>query len=448
MKKFFLSLLFAALALPAQGDEFFSAVSSANSVTIPAATVEFDFMAGSLPAGLAYTRSGNAWCYNSSGVLTQLSANVPCFEYSPTTMALRGMRIEGGKTNLITRSNDLAGAGWTATNLAVASSAVVAPDGSSMQSITDDATNGNHVVKFSAAASNSTAYTCSAFLKKGTSDYGFMYLTLDGGATAYGANFNLNTCAQTNSYSTGSPTTPLYEAQTVANGVCRVSVTYKSPASGSAATCGVSASNAASPNVASSLPSYAGTGTSIYAWGAQLEANEFMTSPCPSSGGTSCVRSADNLVSSSLSFYAATSTVYTRFSKYSWGRNTQVVNISFITTGSYADGLLCGSSWNKLMFSTIRVSSSTVASLNGSYFSAANYDAIKSVCSFSSTQITNASNGSAVSKTTGSWAMPNPTQLKIGEREGTVEPLFGYIQNFKYWNTVLSDIQQKVQSNK
>lgn len=74
-------------------------LTSAGTGTAPA-ELDLDFTAG-LPSGVTYTRTGTAWYYNASGVLTSAAANGPRIDYNPATLAVRGFLIEQGRVQSI-----------------------------------------------------------------------------------------------------------------------------------------------------------------------------------------------------------------------------------------------------------------------------------------------------------------------------------------------------------
>jgi hypothetical protein len=78
-------------------------------------TFHSDFMAGGVDSRLTFTRASSAWYFNSSGELTQASANVPRFDYIPATLALNGLLIEQQSTNLFLNSQAPATQGITVT---------------------------------------------------------------------------------------------------------------------------------------------------------------------------------------------------------------------------------------------------------------------------------------------------------------------------------------------
>ena len=64
-----------------------------------------DFTTASLDARITFTRSGNtATVTNSSGVIAAINADLPRFDYDPTTLVCKGLLIEEARTNLLTTS--------------------------------------------------------------------------------------------------------------------------------------------------------------------------------------------------------------------------------------------------------------------------------------------------------------------------------------------------------
>jgi hypothetical protein len=85
--------------VPDTGSSTLAALTSSGAGTAPA-ELDLDFTAG-LPSGVTYTRSGTAWYYNSSGVLTSAAANAARVDYNPATLAVRGLLIEQGRVQSI-----------------------------------------------------------------------------------------------------------------------------------------------------------------------------------------------------------------------------------------------------------------------------------------------------------------------------------------------------------
>jgi hypothetical protein len=64
-----------------------------------------DFTTAILDPRVTFTRSGNtATVINSSGVITAINANLPRFDYNPTTLVCNGLLIEESRSNLLLNS--------------------------------------------------------------------------------------------------------------------------------------------------------------------------------------------------------------------------------------------------------------------------------------------------------------------------------------------------------
>ena len=64
-----------------------------------------DFTTASLDSRVTFTRTGNtATVTNSSGVIAAINANLPRFDFNPTTLICNGLLIEEARTNLLLNS--------------------------------------------------------------------------------------------------------------------------------------------------------------------------------------------------------------------------------------------------------------------------------------------------------------------------------------------------------
>jgi hypothetical protein len=78
-------------------------------------TLSFDFtaMGNTLDSRFTFTRSSTTSTYiNSSGLVANAGTNVPRFDYDPTTLAARGLLIEGASTNQLQYSSAFNNAVW------------------------------------------------------------------------------------------------------------------------------------------------------------------------------------------------------------------------------------------------------------------------------------------------------------------------------------------------
>jgi hypothetical protein len=157
----------------------------------------YDFTLGSLPAGVSLTRASAGYRRNSSGVLVSETTNVARFDYTPVTLAARGILVESAGTNLLTYSEDFSNAAWTKTQSTITADAVAAPDGTTTadalveNSAATVAHNLARVVTYAA----STTYVHSVYAKQDTRTWLWLYLDpgmFGGSGFAY---FNLATGA-------------------------------------------------------------------------------------------------------------------------------------------------------------------------------------------------------------------------------------------------------------
>jgi hypothetical protein len=71
-----------------------------------------------LPNFFTFTRASSATAFNSSGTLVTVSSDVPRFDFNPSTLAPRGLLLEGARTNLLLNSATLSTQNVTVTAVA------------------------------------------------------------------------------------------------------------------------------------------------------------------------------------------------------------------------------------------------------------------------------------------------------------------------------------------
>lgn len=126
-----------------------------------------------------FARAGTKRVLNSSGVLAEVAANVPAFEFN-TDGTFRGLLIEPAATNLALWSRDLTNAAWTKTN-ATASFTATGAGGSANTATILTATAGNATI-LQAITSASSARVFSAYVRRRTGT-GTVEITQDNGLT-------------------------------------------------------------------------------------------------------------------------------------------------------------------------------------------------------------------------------------------------------------------------
>ena len=146
------------------------------------ATLNLDFTTGVLDSRLTFTRASTATYINSSGYIASMGAavtNDPTkarFDYDPTTLAPRGLLIEGSAINYMLYSTALAP--HSATGMRTISTASITdPEGTTDKAriIAADGSTGYHARWLAATAGTNTTVTVSIFAKK--NGYKYLYLS-------------------------------------------------------------------------------------------------------------------------------------------------------------------------------------------------------------------------------------------------------------------------------
>ena len=252
-------------------------------------TWKWDFTTGKAPSGATYTGSGGTY-FNSSGVLTAATTNVPRFDYDPATLSPLGYLAEMASTNGLLRSNTFDNAVWTKQRCSVASGAATGPDGtSSMYSLTEDGTSGGHEVYQSLTLATDTYVGVSCFFRAGTRSK--VWINLQGTSANHYASavFDLSTGAMTQS-STGATSGTLASTsiRAVGNSIYRCSIVAKVSTTNPLVVLGLT--TAATGNTFNTFGeiNYAGDGASlVYIYGAQVDsAGVGVTSYIPTAGAT------------------------------------------------------------------------------------------------------------------------------------------------------------------
>lgn len=230
------------------------------------------------------TRASTATYVGRDGYIHTAELNEPRFDYDPFTLEPRGLLVEEARTNLFTHSEDFTQAQYNTTGVTVTPGSAYAPDDTETATkITQDSTDGNHVLY----VNDGTGGNFSIFVKKAESRYVFIskHHSVTSGENKGGIVLDLDTGNVTETIVEGSTFTTEfnYSVEPYTNGWYRVYVGITTLAYGSWFT--VSPVPVATGN--SFWPSYQGDGTSgVYIWGLQSENNRYPTSYIPTNGST------------------------------------------------------------------------------------------------------------------------------------------------------------------
>ena len=216
-----------------------------------------DFTTASLDPRVTVTRALNtATRINSSGLVEGVNANLPRFDYDPSTLACKGLLIEEARSNLFVQSSNFATSWVTDTgSCTVTTDDVVSPDGT------------QNADKLEFVGTNANRYQTVVSLTIGAS---------------YTMTVWLRVASGTASVSIGNINAGVNVAQTVTTTWQRFTVTQTASAT-------------------TRYPQITATNVTVYVWGAQLEAGAFATSYIPTTT-TSLTRNADAVTMTGTNF--------------------------------------------------------------------------------------------------------------------------------------------------
>jgi len=239
----------------------------------------FDFLESAnplFPSGTtSVSVSANRTYIESTGLVTQQTANVWPLSYNPQTLVARGRPSWLGATNLILQSQTLDNASWIKTRSTVSANVVTSPDGTTnAEKMVEDISNNSHYNEQGITkAASALSYVYSVFLKAAERGF-FRIQVLDGASNGAFADLNIST--GTISAASGIGGTPFTSLSTFIeayqNGWYRANLIF---------TTGTNTTLTCFNVMANSLGgvSYQGDGASgLYVWGAELKQQNY-TSP-------------------------------------------------------------------------------------------------------------------------------------------------------------------------
>lgn len=272
------------------------------------ASLELDFTkTTTLDSRITFTRASTATYFDSTGVMQTAAINAPRFDFDPASKEPKGLLIEEQRTNLLTYSEQFDNAAWTKTRSTITANTIIAPDGAlTADTFADTADNNTHILRTATitSAPTTSAVTATIYVKQNNqSNLFILYVSGDLDTSTYGrvaSTFNLSTGTVAGNASANGATFTSNSITPVGNGWYRCSVTGTVGSTGSPTGVRFVAGFATVSN-ASVASSYAGTGQSVYIWGAQLEAGAFATSYIPTVA-SQVTRAADSAVMTGTDF--------------------------------------------------------------------------------------------------------------------------------------------------
>ena len=246
------------------------------------ASLDLNFLVpGTLPPGVVFTRPAAATYWDNTGTMKTAAANAPRWDYDPATKLLKGLLIEASRTNSLLQSGAMSVSPWLVSGSILAGNATPAPDGTTTATrVTEDTSGpGYHYMgqNMPGVPVNAPA-TMSVFVKDNTRRYCTLSLVdLTTFVNTAGVAFDLTTGTGGAATTAGAATAASYSIANVGNGWWRLSLTATLSAT---ATTGIIFRLYLSNSMANAA--YTGDGvSSLYLWGAQVEAGSYPTSLIP-----------------------------------------------------------------------------------------------------------------------------------------------------------------------
>ena len=385
---------------------------------------------GTGPA-ITFARGSTATYFDASGVLQTASTNVPRFDHDPATgNASRGLLIEESRQNLLQRSEEFDNAYWGKIDATVVDNAATSPASTLTADRVHPSTNSSASVFFrNGAASASTAYSASLFMKAAGKTFGFLQINFNQSGTpirAFAFTIDLsNGTLGTQQDLVGATTGVTATATSVGSGWYRITTSFTTTALTD------EVAFLPGPCDAANSRTVTANGTDgIFAWGAQLEAGAFPTSYIPTTSAA-VTRSADSAVVTPISsFYNASEG--TLFAEYRTGAGTPVAAALVIDDGTNDNRV-------GLFLATAQVAIAASFTSFGTITPTAN-TVFKSAIGYKANDHAASANGAAVTTNTAVGVPSGLTTLGIGaEAGGTFAQPCGHIRKIAYYPRRLSN---------
>ena len=359
----------------------------------------------------------------------------PRFDYDPVTLAAKGLLIEEQRTNLLTGSADFTATYWpVATNVVVTADNTTSPDGTNnADRMADNTTAGVQHRIYRDYTFTAASHTLSVFAKR--NDHRWLRLFFFDGTTSFFGNFDLLNGVVGNKQASTTTTITAF-----GNGWYRCTMT---------ATTAAAAGNiqlVMLPTDDTAVPVlYTGTGTSLWLYGAQMEAGSFATSYIPTVAST-VTRSADNaeMIGTNFSswYNASEGTFVSDFDKYSVTSRGGVLCAGNTLVATGTDIAIDGQ--NDAKVRVFIENAGAVEMLNATLATYAANTPIKAAVAYATNNAVGAAAG-ALGTVDTSVVVPTLNALQIGAIRNSSAapqlPLNGHIRQIAYYNTRLSNTQ-------
>lgn len=405
-------------------------------------TLTLDFTTGQLDPRLTFTRASTVATFiNANGFVATATTNEPRFDYDPTTLAPRGLLIEGQVATLNQWGEDYTNAYWTKVGSSVGATAVAGPDNVSTATrrIVESATTAQHGIRRGIATTAGQTYTVSVFVKPGSYDsFGFeLFWSASYNAKAEVTSISGNTATVTSASGVNATLTRTVLA---ASGWYRYALTFTHPL----------AVGAATPDFnvfVKQTVAYAGNGTNYMdVYGFMLEAGSGVSSYIPT-GASTVTRLADKMSMTDISTMQWNQTQGTFLLHMDVAAETNFssfpafMGMYTATPVRVVRVLLNNSSGTNPRIGTDTWTSTPTQILTSLVTRSTAPTAFKHALALSNTgqSLAQVVNGGAVTTTTGTGTLGTPTRLLWHQdpSAGDTEYFPVHIRTIKYWPTAL-----------
>ena len=225
----------------------------------------------------AYTPTTVSPITNFQSTLKTAAANKPRFSIDPVTKEKQGLLLEEQRTNLINYSEAINS--WSISNSSVFANEAIAPDANQTADKIALTAGGGYALR-SISITSGTSYSYSVYMKKAENDFGMLRLQWNG-ATYDTVNFNLSN-GTTSRTPSGVDSTSIID---VGNGWYRCIVTF-TPSVSVTTNVQIRTSNLEQTDSSSGYSGTFNGFNGIYAWGAQVEEGDMLSSYIKTEGST------------------------------------------------------------------------------------------------------------------------------------------------------------------
>jgi hypothetical protein len=352
-----------------------------------------DFTTASLDSRVAVARAGNtATVVNSSGFVEPINANLPRFDYDPTTLVCKGLLIEESRTNLLLDSENFTS--WTPFGTVTFAANAATSPANTLTADQINLTSASAGIFKSQSGSASTTYTVSVYLKtvSGTKSVNLVLNTNLSDPT-------IHTISVTNIWQ------KFTVSKTTSIGTILINAQIQDSGAGN---------------------------TSIYAWGAQVEVGAFATSYIPTVA-SQVTRTADVATMTGTNFSSWFNASEGAFAVQASSTNTSTTNAAlFSCHNTDANMIDMFNQSNGQLVGRIRANSANIAvMINGTVVDGATETY---AIAYKTASMAVSNKGAAPTTSAAAYSFTvSPNTLAIGANQLGTQQINGYMRKLMFY---------------